>query len=344
MTHRIRGLSIQLFDMKSTATVLVSRLLVRARLRHLHVLSKVAELRSIQRAAAAVGLTQPSTTHVLADLEQLVGCRLFDRHARGVTPTAVTVELLPLVKRILESVNECASVIAAVSSDARGVVQVAAITGAINGLLAPVLPQFSRQHPDILVNVLEVDIAQIGAVLARGSADVIYCREPSVLPQGWVFQPLLEDRLIVVSGPQHPLAKRKRIGINDLWPETWLQGPVDSAPRQALDLLASEGNHSPHYRLVSSRSISVLVSMLQRDRLVSLIPQSITRPLIEARQVIALPVTFPAPFKPIGALRPVQMRGEASTTFVEFISSRATTPYEAASSRGSAESRCKAST
>lgn len=308
--------------MQPSATALVSRLLVRARLRHLHVLAKAAELRSVQRAAAAVGLTQPSATHVLAELERLLGCRLFDRHARGVTPTPVTIELLPLVRRILDTVNECADAVAAMSRDAGGVVQVAAITGAINGLLAPLLPRFSRQHPEVLVNLQEVDAAQIGAVLARGGVDVVYCRTPIEVPQGWRFEPLVADRLIVVCGARHPLARRKRLALDELWGETWLQGPVDSAPRRALDLLASERERAPRYRLVSSRSTAVLVTMLGQDRLLSLVPHSVAQPFVAAGQVVALPIELPTPFEPIGALHPVQLRGEATRTLLRFVAAQ----------------------
>ncbi len=298
------------------ATALASRLFVRARLRHLQVLARAAELRSIQRTADAVGLTQPSTSHVLADLERLVECQLFVRHARGVTPTAVTLELMPLVRRILDTVGECADVVTAVTSESSGVVQVAAITGALNGLLAPMLPEFGRRHPSVLVNLREGDIEQIGAWLARGGLDLVFCRTPAVLPEGWRFQPLLADRFVVVSGPQHPLVRRRLVTLDSLWDETWLQGPVHSAPRRALDALAAERGRAPRYRLVSTRSQAVMAAMLRHDRLLSLAPSSIVRPLVESGQIVMLKVDVPATIEPIGALRADPLRNEASRAFL----------------------------
>ena len=66
-----------------SATVLRNRLLSRARLRQLHLFVKVAELQTVKRAAEAVGITQPSATLALADLEQLLSCPLFLRHSRA---------------------------------------------------------------------------------------------------------------------------------------------------------------------------------------------------------------------------------------------------------------------
>ena len=75
--------------MNLPATVLLNRLLARGKFRHIQVLLRLAELGSVQRTADAIGLTQSSVTQTLAYLESLLEVRLFERHARGVTPTQV---------------------------------------------------------------------------------------------------------------------------------------------------------------------------------------------------------------------------------------------------------------
>lgn len=56
-------------------------------LRHVRALGEVVALRSLNRAAEAVGLSQPALTQGLGKLEKQLGVRLFDRHSDGVTPT-----------------------------------------------------------------------------------------------------------------------------------------------------------------------------------------------------------------------------------------------------------------
>ena len=75
--------------MSANASVLRNRLIARARIRHLEVLVRVAELGSVKHAAEVIGLTQPAVTHVLSDLEALLECALFLRHARGMRPTPI---------------------------------------------------------------------------------------------------------------------------------------------------------------------------------------------------------------------------------------------------------------
>ena len=84
--------------MTVTATVLLHRLVARGKFRHIQVLLKLAELGSVQRAAEAIGLTQSSVTQTLAYLESLLGTRLFTRHARGVMPTPLASQLVPVAR------------------------------------------------------------------------------------------------------------------------------------------------------------------------------------------------------------------------------------------------------
>ncbi|KAG1531256.1 hypothetical protein G6F50_016803 [Rhizopus delemar] len=62
---------------------LLSRLLAKGRLRHLQLLASIADLGSIQQAANHIVLSQPAATHALADIEDLLGVRLFERLSKG---------------------------------------------------------------------------------------------------------------------------------------------------------------------------------------------------------------------------------------------------------------------
>src|SRR5690606_20730217 len=121
--------------MRTTPTILATRLLVRARLRHVQILSQLAALGSFSKTAETIGLTQPAVTHALAEFERLLEVRLFERHARGVRPTAVGQALLPMARRIIEAVEEMADATYAVASNASDIVRVGAISSAVSSLL-----------------------------------------------------------------------------------------------------------------------------------------------------------------------------------------------------------------
>ena len=58
--------------MHPSATVLLNRLLIRGKFRHIQVLLKLAELGSIQRTAESLGITQSAVTQTLAYLEEML--------------------------------------------------------------------------------------------------------------------------------------------------------------------------------------------------------------------------------------------------------------------------------
>ena len=60
----------------------------RIKFRDLHIALAVAQSGSMLKAAEALAISQPVVSKVIADLEQTLGVRLFDRSRKGVVPTA----------------------------------------------------------------------------------------------------------------------------------------------------------------------------------------------------------------------------------------------------------------
>lgn len=309
--------------MSTPSTLLASRMLVRVRMRHWHVFLKTAELGSVQRAAAAIGMSQPSASQVLADLEALLECTLFHRHARGAMLSRAGMALLPFARRMLDLVHESADVVAAVGESANGQVRIASISSGVSGVLAEALPEFNRQCPNLLVQIQELDIEHIGVALSREEVDLVICRQMAVMPGGWAFEPLLQDRFVVVAAPGHPLVGQKKLPLEQLWQETWLLGPTASAARRAFDQLAIRHQVQPTRRLVSTRSLAILWSMLVKERLVSLMPLSYVRQILDAGQLCCLDVDVALPFEPLGIMYRLHDEGDATRQAREFLVGRA---------------------
>lgn len=298
--------------------VLLHRLLARTRLRHLEVLVRVAELGSMRRAAEAVGLTQPAVTHALADLEDLLGTELFHRHARGATPTPITLELLPVAQRVLAAMAEGAETLAARLAHSHGVIRLAATVSALSGLLDRLVPAFSSAEPGIQILLTQAEIDSFNAMLARGEVDAVACRRPPVLPAGWAFHPLLPDALVVVCGPAHPLARHGKPALDDLAGETWLVPPADSLARRALDALTAEQGWTLKAAPVVTRAQPMTWSLLQRQQVVTLVPHAVVRQLCDAQQLVVLPLERRWPIEDLGLLVPAEGAGIATARLLAF--------------------------
>lgn len=302
-----------------SATTLRNRLLGRARLRHLHVFVKVAELLTVKRAAEAVGITQPSATQALADLERLLECPLFLRHSQGMSLTSAGAVLLPLARRTLGLIEDAATQAAALAQGSNEVVRVAAISAAIGGHLGKVIPDFAREHPGVLVHLQEADAARQSSLLADGDVDCAFCRAPPVLPTGWAFTPLWPDRFVIVSGRAHPLARKRRVAMADLLAATWLVTPTSIAAREAFDAFFAQAPVPVKTYDVITSSATMLWSLLSQERLLAFVPASVVRGGLEAGLLAELAWPQRFPFAEIGILAPQQGRGPALTRFTNYM-------------------------
>lgn len=264
-------------------------------------------------------MTQPSASHVLADLESLLGCTLFQRHARGVTLTRSGQAFVPFARRMLDLVHESADVMAAIQSAAQGQVRMASISSGVMGILADALPDFAQTCPDILVQVQEMDIEEIGVAISRADVDMVLCRQPDVAPNGWAFIPLVHDRFLVIAGPQHPLVKKAKVTLDQLWNEVWLQGPTASVARRVFDELVMQCSATPRMRMVSTRSPAILWAMLSKERLISIMPQTFAQQMLQTGQLCRLNVDIEVPFKSLGLLYPLHEEGEAAIRLRGFL-------------------------
>jgi DNA-binding transcriptional LysR family regulator len=301
-------------------SVLLNRLLSRSRFRHLQMLVKLAELGSLKRTAEDLGLTQPAVTHLLKDLEALLETELFYRHARGVRLTAMGTALLPSARRILDTLAHGAEMVAARHEEANGAVRIASITGGISGLLVRALPAFYATRPDIVVQVAEVDVEQLGLVVARRDADLVLCRSSSIVPEGWTFSPLLDDRFVVVCGSHHPLARRRSIRFDELQSELWLPLPISTAAQSLFETLTRDWDPPAKTCRIITRAPALSWSLLERSSMVSLVPYSVVRQLLEAGQYKVLRLDGVYPFGSIGVMRLEDESGSAALQLADFLS------------------------
>ncbi|MEY4750788.1 MAG: HTH-type transcriptional regulator GbpR [Pseudomonadota bacterium] len=322
-----------------SATVLLNRLKAKARFRHLQVLVALGELASVRRTAEALGVSQPAVTQSLADLERLVDTTLFDRLPRSMRPTPAGQQLLPLARRMLDTLAEGSEALTALRQRGEGTVRVTAITGAIGGVLMQALPRFASAHPDVLVQVQECDPEQWGLQLARGEADVALVRQPAAVPTEFDFRPLLEDCFVVVCNPSHPMTRRRNVSWSALACCTWLPQAVGSAARATLDELMATWDVQPRMVQIVTRVSALTLSLVESLDVLALVPLSVVHPWIDRGQLKLVDVQPVASFKPLGLILPQGQLTRATATLVSFLERDVNVPVDATGPGSAARKR-----
>lgn len=305
--------------MQISASTLFNRLLARGKLRHVQVLLELAERGSVQRAAEALNMTQSAVTQSLAYLERLLETPLFQRHARGVRPTPACTDLLPVARHILHGVAEVAETVTSRQREGLQSVRLLTSAAASTGLLVRALPAFHARHPLVQVHLREAEGQDLLLMVSRREADLVACRQPAVVPEGWQFRTLVEDCFVVVAGVAHPLARKRRVGWAELPRQTWLLPPVGTAARDRFDAWCVQFPSPPATYPLVTRQATTLVWMLRQQPLLCLLPLSVVAHLIDAGELALIAAPDVGTTEPLGLLLPLGPLPEAAAALAAFL-------------------------
>lgn len=177
-------------------------------------LERVAQERSISRAAAALNLPQPTATARLRSLEGAVGRPLFERSRRGVELTPAGEAYLERALRALALLREGqAAARAAASGPLRLTVGATAASGAY--LLPPVLQRLAADGMDVAVHTGHSH--QVLSMLLDGLVDVgVVIAAP--VQAGVLQRRVHRSPVVAVASPDHPLAGQLAPALADLQP------------------------------------------------------------------------------------------------------------------------------
>ncbi|MEO9900718.1 LysR substrate-binding domain-containing protein [Nisaea sp.] len=136
----------------------------------------VAAHSNFTRAAQVTGRTQSAVSLQIKRLEDIVGCRVFERSRQSVTTTRTGESLLVYAQRILAVNDEALSYIQ--TPDAVGLVRIGAPDDYATCLLPSILKKFSREHPLIQIEVHCDNSVELLDAQANGALDLVLATHP----------------------------------------------------------------------------------------------------------------------------------------------------------------------
>lgn len=289
--------------MNPDANVIYRRFAGKAKFRHLSLLIQLHDLGNMKRAAEALGLSQPAVSLAVSELEKLLGVQLFLRHARGVEPTAVAVELVPIARRIMAAMGDGVEVVSNALNENAGYIRIAATPAAISGILHPHVETLAKNFPSAHIEITEISAANPLEAISNEACDILALRQPTTVAESWEFEEVRDDAMVVVCGAQNPLAKQKSISREDFKRHQWLVARRGSLARNQFEELAEEMQIPPANRCGLVTHVPVLTrELLVRDNYVSLIPRSVALPWIKVGMVVELESPATKGLQPLGLL------------------------------------------
>ncbi|MET8951774.1 LysR family transcriptional regulator [Streptomyces sp. NPDC004393] len=174
----------------------------------LELLLAVARLGSLGRAARELGITQPAASSRVRSMERQLGVALVDRSPRGSRLTDAGALVTDWARRIVEAAEAFDAGAQALRGRRDSRLRVAASMTIAEYLLPGWLIALRAQRPDTAVSLLAGNSAAVAERLLADEADLGFV-EGLTVPTGLDAAVVAHDRLIVVTAPGHPWARRR---------------------------------------------------------------------------------------------------------------------------------------
>lgn len=201
----------------------------------LELLLAVARLGSLGAAAREVGITQPAASSRIRSMERQLGVALVDRSPRGSRLTDAGALVTDWARRVVEAAAAFDAGARALRDRRDSRLRVAASMTIAEYLLPGWLLALHAERPDTAVSLLAGNSAKVAELLLTGEADLGFV-EGLTVPNGLDSTVIARDRLIVVTAPAHPWARRRRpLTAQELAATPLILRERGSGTRQVLD-------------------------------------------------------------------------------------------------------------
>ncbi|MDH3326362.1 MAG: LysR family transcriptional regulator [Gammaproteobacteria bacterium] len=224
-------------------------------LQQLRIFESVSRHASYTRAAEELFLTQPAVSLQLKRLEEQVGLPLLERVGKKIFPTAAGKLMYESSLDILARVDKLKKQVVDLKGEVKGVLQIAVVS-TTKYFMPHLLGNFLQKYPDVEPKLKFSNRERVIERLMNNEDDfVVMGQIPN--DKSLAAYPFLENILVVVAAPDHHLANKKNIQIEELAKERFLERELGSGTRLVFDQLLSEHELTiePYMELGSSEAI-----------------------------------------------------------------------------------------
>jgi DNA-binding transcriptional LysR family regulator len=246
----------------------------------LRVLYELSRRGSVSAVADALWITPSAVSQQLSALEREVGAQLVERVGRGVRPTAAGQRLAQQAERVLAALDAAQATVDALAAVDRPALRVAAFPSVVLGVLAPALARLRGSHPDLVVDISEVEGAAGLDLIRHGRADIAVVDD-----WGWHLagehpglhvSPLLADPLLALLPAEHPLHAAESVRWTDLAGAEWVLESDETLFAQQIAAHCRDAGFEPRVR-ARVRDFATQAALVGAVGLVAVLPRTAVR-------------------------------------------------------------------
>src|SRR5215475_5884881 len=214
-------------------------------IRHLRYFLAVAEAGSFSRAADRLGISQPSVSQQMRDLEAGLRVPLFQRRGKRILLTPRGLIFKEHARAVLHQLENFLQELNSGPGELRGALHLGVIPVLNVPLVPELLGSFTADHPAISITVEEIASTEIETELEEGRMDVglgfLTHHSPNLR-----YERLCTDQFALIVGQNHPWARRRVVDFSKLHLQRLVQLPDTFVMRRMSDEVCRKHQVRPH--------------------------------------------------------------------------------------------------
>ncbi|MBI2822513.1 MAG: LysR family transcriptional regulator [Acidobacteria bacterium] len=268
------------------------------------------------RAADTNYISQSAVSQLIKKLEDYYEVKLLERGREAISPTAKGQIFYRHAKELLNEFGQLENDLKP-SGEISGLVKVATVYSLGLHEMSHYVRRFMKRYPGVNLHLEYQRTNRIYEECLKNVIDVGIVPYPSPRPQLEIV-PFFNDRLVLISAPGGPLAKRRQISIKDLDNQRFIGFERDIPIRKAVDRIFRAEKVGVQY-VMQFDNIETIKCAVEVGFGVSIIPELAVREEIKAKTLVAVPFSQ-AFYRPVGI---IFKKGRSLTTgavaFIEFL-------------------------
>lgn len=239
-------------------------------LRQLEIIRAIADTGSFTAAGDKLHVSQSAISRQIILLEEELGEPVFHRIGRRIRITQAGESLLQLSHRVFQDLQETVNSISDKRESLRGTMRLVGGMTVCLYVFPALLAEVRRIHPNLDLKITVGSGERSIAMLRAGAGDLGMITLP-VDATDLVGVPVLEEELLLITYPAHPLARKKSIAAADLDKQAFVLFETGSITRRLVDSFFAREAIAPEI-IMETENVEIIKAMVRNGLGISIIP------------------------------------------------------------------------
>ncbi|RQU94557.1 pca operon transcription factor PcaQ [Burkholderia cenocepacia] len=272
----------------------------RVKFRHLQCFLAVAQLGGVQKAAESLSITQPAVSKTIAELEAILGVKLFERGRHGAQPTREAQLFMPHANACVLALRQGVGLLAREGGAAAATLEIGMLPTVAASLAPALMKVLTARWPRIVVRIATAANAELLERLKAGAIECAIGRlsEPERMI-GLAFEQLYNEPLVAVVRAGHPLLASAAPAA-ELARYPVVLPPFGTLIRQSAEQLLGACGAPPLDSFIEVLSVSVARALALENDAVWFVPLYAAEYDLSAGALARLPLPAAGTDEPVG--------------------------------------------